>query len=395
MARTIRSQNSLIFLMACGLAAIIVIARATPAQSNPDVTPWTAPIPIATGLPEASRPALVSTIDRVQHAAWESEGKIYYSSQTAGQGWLPPRAVATGISPELVVDDHGRLHIVFANQFMANYDIYEVSALHGADWSMPVNISHTSGFSAFPVAAVGANGALYVAWMDNSPGYWTIYLGTWKGTYWSSRPVPNARGQAPVLASVPDGTLYLAWQDRVPTADKPTGGAFDIFLSEYNGVSWSLPVNVSDRASVESIGVHLTTTLNGLAHLTWVDDDQEVRYCLGQGSHWPYPVTVARAATVARGPHILAERGVRLHIAWDEGDMIRATAAPPGAVVWPKPLVITAPIGDLRDVSLSFGADNGISLTWVQTNQPQDVGIYKSWQASEFIDGAWLPIILR
>ena len=257
MARTIRSQNSLITMMACGLAAIIVIARATPAQSNPDVTPWTSPIPIATGLPEASRPALVSTVDGVQHAAWESEGKIYYTSQTAGQGWLPPRELPP-VSPRCWLADHfERLHIVFANQFMANYEIYEVSALHGADWSWPVNVSHTSGFSAFPVATAGANGALYVAWMDNSPGYWMIYLGTWKGAHWSSRPVPNARGQAPVLASVPDGTLYLAWQDRVPTADKPTGGAFDIFLSEYDGVSWSLPVNVSDRASVESIGVHL------------------------------------------------------------------------------------------------------------------------------------------
>ena len=75
--------------------------------------------------------------------------------------------------------------------------------------------------------------------------------------------------------------------------------------------------------------------------------------------------------------------------------MIRATSAPPGAVVWPKPSVITAPMSDLRDVSLSLGADNGISLSWVQTNQPRDVGIYKSWQVSEFTDRAWLPIILR
>ncbi len=394
MARTIRSQNSLISLMAFGLAAIIVFTRALPAQANPDGTPWTSPKPIATGLLEASRPVLVSTGDGLQHAAWESEGKIYYATQTAGQGWSSPKSVATGISPVMVVDNLGYLHIFFANQFVGNYEIYEVSTLQGTDWSSPVNISHTSGFSAFPAAAVGANGALYVAWMDNSPGYWTIYMGTWKGTYWSSRPVPNARGQAPVLAATPDGTLYLAWQDRVPDADNPTGGPFDIFLSEHNGVAWSLPVNISDRSSTESIGAHLTTTPNGLAHLTWVDDDQEVRYCLGQGSHWTYPVTVASAATLARGPHILAERGVQIHIAWDEGDMIRATTAPPGAVVWPKPLVITAPIGDLRDVSLSFGAANGIALSWVQTHQPRDVGIYQSLQASKFIDRAWLPIVL-
>jgi hypothetical protein len=379
--------------MACGLAAIIVVARAAPVQSEPDTTPSTSPTPIATGLTAASQPALIFTGDGTRHATWESEGQIYYAAQAADRGWGTPRRIATGISPVLVADNRDRLHILFANQFMGNYEIYEVSAQRGVDWSLPVNVSHTSGFSAFPAAATGADGALYVAWMDNSPGYWTTYVGTWRGSYWSNEPVPNARGQAPALAAAPDGTLYLAWQDRVPTASDP--GRYDIFLSERTGSSWSLPVNVSDRSSADSIGVNLTTTPDSLAQMTWVDGNQEVQYCLGQGSYWPYPVTVARAATVARGPNIQAEGGLRLHIAWDEGDMVRATSAAPGTVTWPKPGVIAAPIGDLRDASLSLRAHKGISLSWVQTSQPGDVGIYESWRVSEFVDRAWLPIILR
>ena len=394
MAGTVRSRRSLIVLMACSLAAIVVIARAAPAQSNSNTTPWTAPTPIATGLGEAFSPSLLFTDDGTQHATWESGGEIYYATQAAGQAWSLSRRIATGIAPVLVADSFGRLHVIFANQFMGNYEIYEASALQGAEWSFPTNISNTSGVSAFPVAVAAGDGTLYVAWMDNSPGYWMIYVGTWFDAHWSNKPVPHARGQAPVLGFASDGTLYLAWQDRVPAANNPTG-TYDIFLSERNGSSWSLPVSISDRPAVESIGAHLTTTPNGLAHLTWVDGDQEVRYCVGQGSYWPYPVTIARAATVARGPHILAERGVRLHIAWDEGDMVRATAATPGAVSWPKPMVITAPVGDLRDVSFSLGDDDGIVLGWVQTNQPRDVGIYESWRASEFVDRGWLPIILR
>jgi hypothetical protein len=380
--------------MACGLAVIIVAARAAPAQSEPDTTtPWMAPTPIATGLPSASQPALVFTSDGTRHATWESEGQIYYAAQAADRGWDSPRKIATGISPVMVADNRGRLHIFFVNQFIGNYEIYEVTARQGLVWSLPVNISHTSGFSAFPTAAVGAGGNLYVAWMDNSPGYWTIYVGIWRGSYWSNEPVPHARGQAPALAAALDGTLYLAWQDRVPGANDP--GRYDIFLSERTGSSWSLPVNVSDRPAADSIGANLTTTPDSLAQLTWVDDNQEVRYCLGQGSYWPYPVTVARAATVARGPHIQADGGLRLHIAWDEGDMIRAASAAPGTLTWPKPVVIAAPVGDLRDASLSIRDHKGISLSWVQTSQPGDVGIYESWRVSEYADGAWLPIILR
>ena len=75
--------------------------------------------------------------------------------------------------------------------------------------------------------------------------------------------------------------------------------------------------------------------------------------------------------------------------------MVRATAAAPGTADWPKPAVITAPSGDLQDVNLSLGADNGITLSWIRTTQPRDVGIYRSWRPSQFVNRAWLPMLLH
>jgi len=393
MARSDRSGKWLTVLLALSMAAIIVSARPAPALADAQTSPWVSPAAVATGLSAAARPSLASTSDGTEHAAWEMAGQIYYAAQMSGQGWSSPRRIASGKSPVLVADDLGHLHTLFANQFMGNYEVYDVSLENGA-WSLPVNVSHTSGFSAFPTAIAGKAGALYVAWMDNSPGYWTIYIGTWNGKYWSNQPVPNARGQAPTLGLSPDGALYLAWQDRVPNAAN-LSGTFHIFFSERHNGTWTLPVDVSDRSLVESIGANLTTTSDGLAHLTWVDDGQEVRYCFGRGMYWPDPVTVARAATLARGPRILAERSMRLHIAWDEGDMVRATSATPATLSWPKPTVITALTGDLRDVVLTLGPGNGVSLGWVQTHQPQDVGIYESWRASDLTERAWLPLTLH
>ncbi len=393
MARNDRSRRWLSVLMALSLASIVVSARPAPARSDTETSPWVSPAAVATGLKEAAWPSLAFTGDGVEHAVWETEGQIYYAAQSLGRGWSPPRRIASGISPALVVDNLGHLHAVFVNQFMSNYEIYHISLENGT-WSLPVNVSHTSGFSAFPAATAGEAGKLYVAWMDNSPGYWTIYLGTWNGVYWSNQPVANARGQAPTLDLSPDGVLYLAWQDRVPNADNRSG-TFHIFFNERVNGSWTLPVDVSDRPQVESIGVSLTTTADGLAHLTWVDDNQEVRYCFGRGLYWPFPVTVARAAALARGPHILAERGEWLHIAWDEGDKIRAASAAPATLSWPKPTVITAPIGTLRDVAVTLGPGNGVSLGWIQIHQPQDVGVYESRRASDLTPRAWLPIILR
>jgi len=380
-------------LMALSLALIALLARSAPTQADAETSPWVSPTAVVTGLSDAVWPSLAFTNDGVEHAAWETERQIYYATQIPGQAWSTPRKIASGISPVFVTDDRGQLHALFANQFMGNYEIYAITLEQGT-WSLPVNISHTSGLSAFPTVIAGRGGTLYAAWMDNSPGYWTIYVGTWNGTYWSNQPIANARGQGPALGLSPDGTLYLAWQDRVPTVDNPAG-RYHIFFSERDNGVWTLPVDVSDRPLVESIGVNLTTTADGLAHLTWIDDGQEVRYDFGRGLYWPAPVTVTRAASQARGPRILAEGSAQLHIVWDEGDMLRASSAPPTTLSWPKPTVITAPLATLRDVAVTLGPRNGVAVGWIQTTRPLDVSVYESQHVSNLSPRVWLPLVLR
>lgn len=393
MARSKRSGMRLLILMALSLTFIVVLARSAPARADTGTAPWVPPTAVATGLSDAMWPSLAFTSDGVEHAAWETNRQIFYATQSPGQAWSTPRKIGSGISPVFVKDDRGQLHALFANQFMGNYEIYAITLEQGT-WTLPVNISHTSGLSAFPTVIAGSGGTLYAAWMDNSPGYWTIYVGTWNGTYWSNQPIPNARGQGPALGLSPDGTLYLAWQDRVPTVDNPTG-TYHIFFSQRDNGVWSLPIDVSDQPLAESIGVNLTTTADGLAHLTWIDDGQEVRYGFGRGSYWPAPATVTRTAGQARGSRILSAGSTRLVIVWDEGDMIRASSAPPTTSVWPKPAVITAPLATLRDVAVAIGPRNSVTVGWIQTTQPADVSVYESQQVPDLSPRAWLPIVLH
>ena len=222
MARDKRSRKWLLGLMALSLTSILALTRPAPAQSDTGTSPWISPTAVATGLSEAATPSLAFTRDGVEHAVWQTDGQIYYAAQMPGSEWDRPRRIASGTSPTLVLDALGHLHALFANQFMGNYEIYAITLANG-NWSLPVNVSHTSGFSMSPAATAGSDGVLYVAWMDNSPGYWTIYLGQWNGTYWSNQPIANARGKAPTLGLSPDGTLFLAWQDRLPTFENPTG----------------------------------------------------------------------------------------------------------------------------------------------------------------------------
>jgi hypothetical protein len=301
--------------------------------------------------------------------------------------------VATGSDPAVVADGQGNLHLVFTNQFMGNYEIYYATRESG-NWLLPVNVSHTSGYSAQPSLAMASNGTLYATWADNTPGHWVIYYGTWDNRFWSSQPVPNARGQVPALALAPDGTLYLAWQDRISYGDSWTG-AFDIFLSQAVGCKWLLPMNISDSADAESLGVALTTTSDSVAHLVWVEQDSQVSYSYGQGFNWSVPQIVATAQAFAHGPRIVTERGALLHVVWDEGDKVRATVSALGAAAWPTPELVARPAGSLRDVALAPVPDGGIAVGWVQAAAPGDVSIYEARQESAFIQHLWLPLWLH
>lgn len=376
------------------LPATLDAARAPhlPADATTTVALWSTPIPIASGLTDATRPVLAQTADGATHALWESGGNVFYAAQLPGMGWSQGERIASGIEPSLAIDGAGQLHAVFANQFLGNYDIFH-SVYQAGAWTLPINVTRTSGVSMKPVLATGNNGQVHVAWMDNSPGYWTIYTAVWSGGFWSSQPIPNGRGQAPAIAVTQDAKVFLAWQDRVPTLDNPSG-VFNILLSQWQGGSWSVPINVSDRTDLDAIGVSLATTADGLAHLVWIEGLQTVRYDFGAGAYWPNPQTVVHATVMARGPRIAVAPGDVLHIAWDEGEVLRITSAAKAPPSWPKPEVVTALQGTLKDVGLTVGGRPGANLTlsWVQTAAPGNVNIYQSYRERQPNRRIWLPL---
>lgn len=386
-------------LIVCLVAALLLpaaLSAARPVHVSADtataVAPWSTPTPVASGLTEAARPKLARTADGITHALWESGGDLMYASKQPEMDWSQGERVAAGIEPALAIDSAGRLHAIFANQFLGNYDIFH-SVLQAGTWTLPINVTRTSGVSMRPVLAASNNGQIFAAWMDNSPGYWTIYIATWSGGFWSSQPIPNGRGQSPAIAITQDAKVFLAWQDRVPTLDNPSG-VFNIFLSQWQGAGWSLPINISDRSDRDAIGVNLVTTADGLAHLVWIEGLQTVRYNFGEGLYWPNPQIVSQAAIMARGPHIAVTTGDMLHIAWDEGELLRITAAPKSPPSWPKPEVVMALQGTLKDVEFTVQGEprNSLTLSWVQTSAPGNVSIYQSHREMQLPWRIWLPL---
>jgi hypothetical protein len=377
------------------LVAAALLARQGIARADPATSPWSSPAAIAVQLVHAARPSLAYTSDGTAHAMWESGGLVFYASRSPGGTWTVPARVATGTAPMMVADSAGNLHAVLANEFMGNYDIFYVRRRNSI-WSLPVNVSRTSGYSGQPVIAVAADQSLHAAWADTTPGYSTVYYGKWDGRFWISQPVPNARGQAPALASSPDGSLYLVWQDRASGVGG-TSGRYDVFLSEYAGGRWSLPINASDSPDSESLGAHVSTTSDGFAHLVWVEQDRQVTYCYGRGTHWSEPQPVQVVSGVARGPSIITAGNNFLHIAWDEGVTIRATSAPASPPHWPSPSTVASAMANLKDVTLALTSQGRVAVGWVQAWNSGAIDLYESSQvdAAPTAPRIWLPLLRK
>jgi len=387
-------------LLVLGLLVMAAVTpRAQGSSADTATQPWSAPTAIVTALNHAARPALLYTTDGTAHVVWESNGSLFYAMRPRNGSWGQAVQIAFGCSPAMVADATGTLHVVFANQFMGNYEIYYIRRQNGS-WTLPVNVSHTSGTSGNPALALASDNSLYAAWMDNTPGYWTIYYGRLQGDFWTSEPVPHGRGESPSLAARPGGGIYLAWQDRFPASGDDSAGRFDILLSELANGQWTLPANISDTPNAESQGVHITATADEpdrrLAHLIWTEAGKKVNYSYGTDNFWATPQSIVETSYGAHGPRILADAsGTLLYAAWDEGERVRVTAAPIMSSRWPKASPIPTTPGSFRDVVLTLIPLGGVAVAWVQASGPTEVGIFESRQVPDFLYRYWFPVTGR
>ncbi|MCX7707929.1 MAG: hypothetical protein N2204_07985 [Anaerolineae bacterium] len=366
-------------------------SAATASSSNVTVSPWTGPDLVANGMTSASHPVLAHTPDGTAHMVWESNGYLFHGVRSNGRNWSAARRIRMGQEPVLTVDQTGQLHLIFKGQFFEGLEIYHSKYVNG-DWTLPVNVSRTTGRSERPALVTDSRGDLRAVWMDDTPGDWIIYTALWSDGFWRSQPIPNARGQFPALAAADSGKIFVAWQDRIPTLDNP-GGYTSIFLCEQGVDGWSLPINISDQTDAEAVAVSLTAGADGLAYLVWVEGGRTVRWTFGGGFYWPRPQTIAQAARTVRGPQVTFGDYRTLHVAWDEGDMVRATYALGLPAAWRKPEVVTAPTGTVKDVWL-VKEGSGATLVWVQETEHSGAGIYLAHRELSLSPRTWLPILI-
>ncbi len=310
-------------------------------------------------------PQVVVAPSGTVHLIWEDGGKLYHAWRTREGGWQGPRFVYLGVTPSLALDSYERLHMVFAQKVQDNFEIYHV-VFDGQRWSLPRNVSHTSGNSYSPSLTVAPDGTLHVVWNDKTPGKDVIYHATLESNIWVDYPLTSAWGKAPTLYVTTSRIFHLLWQGN------SLQGKSDVFHLQGQSSIWQLPENISDSQGAHSVGVQGVLDPQNRLHVVWNEQQPEgyqVYYTFGYGDGWllPQPLSPVGASDASVG---LSEYGNYIHVWWSDarGWWSRWRAA--ASLRWSSPIQFAYAGNQVIRIRFATENDTRLRALWrVDTDQ--------------------------
>jgi hypothetical protein len=335
---------------------------------------WSASEPVPGAPADNYQPAFAIFGDTL-HLVWSSNRALYHTVRLASR-WTKSVRIAAGEQPSLVAAPDGRLHCLFANPFVGNWEIYHVT-FGGERWSLPRPVSRTRGISVQPALAADKEGCLHAVWTDSTPGQPVVYYGSLGASgVWSSAPIPSGRGCYPTIAVARSGDVCVAWQDRMSQTEP-----YDVFSSLLHEGKWSLPDIVSDSASAHSMKPSLSVNVQGNFHLVWLEQSTSlytVHHSDRRLNGWSQPVTVSTGSQDCRQARILANPQGFFQVVWLEGNALHHRVRPPdNDTSWWVPQTaqgeyrelsdlgaVVAPTGELHVVWSGFGGGGARTLNY-------------------------------
>lgn len=272
-----------------------------------------------------------------------------------------------------------------------NQDIYVAHSTDGGTtWSAGVKVNDDTGNAAQyePTIAIGSDGTLYLAWVDERNGNPDIYVARSNdnGTTWST----NVRADddktmstqsEPSLIYDNDNTLYLTWRDQRNVDE----GDIYFARSVDGGSTWSLSVRANDfRSPVALNSPKLASDGKGTLYLAfgvasrYMDDCDTGNVFVTQstdgGRSWADNSRVNNTPlwVMDSDPHNVAlavGASDKLHVAWQARDCnggflghMYTTYSENGGTTWAPPTKVNSSYAAFGP---SLAADAGtVYLTW-------------------------------
>ena len=183
---------------------------------------WQATQRLTYNLDWSWKPAVV--VDgSIIHVVWDSDGLYYKKSHDAGATWMTTRMLASvGASPRLAVDSSGGIHLAcYGWPAGGESEIYYLKSPNaGTTWTQPKRITWTAGTTHYPDIAVDSSGNVFPVWSDYTPGNEEIYCrrspdagATWQTT---ERLTFNGGSSIGPSIAATSSAVFVVWMDNTP-----------------------------------------------------------------------------------------------------------------------------------------------------------------------------------
>jgi hypothetical protein len=292
----------------------------------------------------ALSPAGARTIAWVSAPGGGSDGRLYVATDGGPVGEL--RDSLGGIEPhgeappKVSYSPNGRLYALYTVGKVIPGRRFPFTTLRlasstdaGRTWSTPRTVASDSltGSRNFHALHVGADGTLYVAWLESgSAGTSGAYLtrSADEGATWR-RPVRIAADEAcpccrTAIATTPDGSLHVAWRSVA------VGNVRDVVVatSRDQGATFSAPAPVhGDHFVIDGCphaGPSMQADSAGRVHIAWwtgAEGRAGVYYARSNnGARSFSPAQELSRGRLVRPSHVqLALAGNDVAVAWDDG----------------------------------------------------------------------------
>ncbi len=360
---------------------------------------FTEPAEVGTATPVGTAPMFAVSPTGVQAMAWVSapdsgtDGRLYISV-----GGAPPVELRDSLGPveahgesppKLAYSGDGALNALYVVPKVVSWKRYPLAALRftrstdgGKTWSKPVSVTDEPAFARrhnFHGLLAGADGSLYVSWLDDREGKAAPYLtrSSDGGATWA----PNRRvgtGDAcpccrTAMATSSDGDLFVAWRAVF------SGNVRDIVVARSNdhGLTWTQPVRAHADdwiyAGCPHAGPSIQVDAANRVHIAWWTGREGaagVFYARsvdgGRTFSPPVPLGVAKFSQPAHVQMALGRTG-EVVVAWDDGTrevpQIVVRVSRDGGATFGTPERASVPSRAARFPVLAL-TDSTVTLAW-------------------------------
>jgi hypothetical protein len=264
------------------------------------------------------------------HLVWadtrDGHSSIYYRKRTSGTWEAEVRLTdseAHACNPSIAVGADGGVHVAYVQDLTGNPEVFYLAWDTVGGWSAPEQVTAYGEVDDWPSIAAGG-GCVSIAWERRMGGFFratAVFFSRREAGLWTT-PVdvddsPARDSYRPSLAWGGEGLLHLAYERQ--TSNDPDELEKIVYRS-WDGLAWSGRTGISDNIGY-SRGPCLTTGPDSSIHIVWQDADNgnaDVFYRRYDGAVWQPTEQIAAGGTEASTPSIAVDGSGDAHVVWSD-----------------------------------------------------------------------------